>query len=193
MPNLFQTIRSHFRSRPPRGAPDGATADATTETTGHDGPVSDHDLPTVKDSALSPNISMAEIVASAIKSFRLSVPEYLASGVVDMSTGMLLGVDTVDDHPREILDLLAAATFDLFQGRTVTSIEDMWSRRRGQYQDVRYFQEILVNSQNLVHLFMRGTASPNIVSVVICRRAVNIGMLFAQARVVMKEMDTALA
>jgi hypothetical protein len=110
-----------------------------------------------------------------------------------MSTGMLLGVDTVDDHPREILDMLAAATFDLFQGRTVTTIEDTWNRRRGQYQDTRYFHEILVNSQNLVHLFMRGTASTNIVSVVVCRRSVNIGMLFAQARVVMKEMDTALA
>jgi hypothetical protein len=106
---------------------------------------------------------------------------------------MLLGVDTVDDHPREVLDMLAAATFDLFQGRAVSTIEDVWNRRRGQDYHVHYFEEILVNSRNLVHLFMRGTASVNIVTAVICRRTVNVGMLFAQARVVMRQLDEALA
>jgi hypothetical protein len=140
-----------------------------------------------------PNLSMAEAVGTCVKSFRQSIPDYVASGVVDMTTGMLLGVDTVDDHPREVLDMLAAATFDLFQGRAVSTIEDIWNRRRGYGHDVHYFQEILVNSQNLVHLFMRGTASPNIVAAVICRRTANVGMLFAQARVVMRQLDEALA
>jgi len=140
-----------------------------------------------------PNLSMAEVVGTTVKSFRQSIPDYVASGVVDMTTGMLLGVDTVDDHPREVLDLLAAATFDLFQGRSVSTIEEVWGRRRGSDQDIHYFQEILVNSQNLVHLFMRGTLSVNIVAAVICRRTVNVGMLFAQARIVMREMDEALA
>jgi hypothetical protein len=140
-----------------------------------------------------PNLSMAEVVGTTVKNFRQSIPDYVASGVVDMTTGMLLGVDTVDDHPREVLDMLAAATFDLFQGRSVSTIEDVWNRRRGTGQEVHYFQEILVNSHNLVHLFMRGNASVNIVSAVICRRTVNLGMLFAQARVVMRELDEALA
>jgi hypothetical protein len=139
-----------------------------------------------------PNLSMAEVVGTCMKNFRQSVPDYVASGIVDMTTGMLLGVDTVDDHPREILDMLAAATYDLFQGRAVSTIEEIWNRRRGYSHDVHYFQEILVNSQNLVHLFMRGTVSPNIVAAVICRRTVNVGMLFAQARVVMRQLDEAL-
>jgi hypothetical protein len=140
-----------------------------------------------------PNLSMAEVVGTTVKNFRQSIPDYVASGVVDMTTGMLLGVDTVDDHPREVLDMLAAATFDLFQGRSVSTIEDVWNRRRGTGQEVHYFQEILVNSHNLVHLFMRGNASVNIVAAVICRRTVSLGMLFAQARVVMRELDEALA
>lgn len=32
------------------------------------------------------------------------VPKAIAAGVVDMSTGMLLGVKTVDSHPQEVLD-----------------------------------------------------------------------------------------
>ena len=38
------------------------------------------------------------------------VPKAVAAGVVDMGTGMLLGVKTVDSHPQEVLDLVAAAT-----------------------------------------------------------------------------------
>ncbi|MEU6343928.1 MULTISPECIES: hypothetical protein [unclassified Streptomyces] len=122
-----------------------------------------------------------------VKSLRQEVPECLAAGVVDMATGMLLSVDTVDSHPPEVLDLLAAATLDLFQGRTVVMIEDVFKERRGVTTDQHYFQEILVNSENLTHLFLRNTTSEDVVAVVVCRRSVNVGMLFAQARRVMKE------
>lgn len=111
-----------------------------------------------------------------------------------MSTGMLLVADTLDDHPTEVLDLLAAATFDLFQGRNVTMIEDIWKQQRGTPGDDRhYFQEILVNSDNLVHLFMRSASNQDLVAVIVCRRQVNIGMLFAQARMVMKQVETGFA
>ncbi len=111
-----------------------------------------------------------------------------------MSTGMLLVADTLDDHPTEVLDLLAAATFDLFQGRNVTMIEDIWKQQRGTLGDDRhYFQEILINSDNLVHLFMRSASNQDLVAVIVCRRQVNIGMLFAQARMVMKQVETGFA
>jgi hypothetical protein len=139
-----------------------------------------------------PTRSMADTVSEAIRSFRQYTPDYVASGLVDMSTGLLLGVDTLDGHPREILEVLAAATVELFQGRNVVMIEDIWRQRRGVSEGPHYFQEVLVNSSNLVHLFMRSAANADIVAVVVCRRAVNIGMLLAQARIVLREMDAAL-
>ncbi|MFI8180228.1 hypothetical protein OG539_31455 [Actinacidiphila glaucinigra] len=125
-----------------------------------------------------------------VKNLRQEVPDCLAAGAVDMSTGMLLSVDTVDSHPPEVLDLLAAATLDLFQGRTVVMIEDVFKERRGVTSDAHYFQEILVNSDNLTHLFMRINLNEDVVAVVVCRRSVNVGMLFAQARRVVKEHST---
>lgn len=59
-------------------------------------------------------MNLTHIVNTALKSFRQDVPDYVASGIVDLSTGMLLAIDTVDHHPREILDVVAAATADLF-------------------------------------------------------------------------------
>lgn len=134
-----------------------------------------------------PSTNMADQIMMLVKNLRQEVPECLAAGVVDMATGMLLSVDTVDSHPPEVLDLLAAATLDLFQGRTVVMIEDVFKERRGVTSDQHYFQEVLVNSENLTHLFLRNTTSEDVVAVVVCRRSVNVGMLFAQARRVMRE------
>lgn len=135
-------------------------------------------------------MSMTQVVADAVKAFRRDVPDCVAAGVVDMSTGMLLAVDTTDSHPGEVLDLLSAATLDLFQGRNVVMIEDAFKQHRGVSDARHYFQEILVNSDNLVHLFLRSEGQSDIVAAVVCRRKVNVGMLFAQARLVMKQLHS---
>jgi hypothetical protein len=126
-------------------------------------------------------------VMGLVKALRTDAPDCVASGVVDMSTGMLLSYETVDNHPPEVLDLLAGATLDLFQGRTVVMIEDVFKERRGSSSDNHFFQEILVNSDNLTHLFVRMTEQQDVVAVVVCRKSVNVGMLFAQVRRVVKE------
>ena len=126
-------------------------------------------------------------VMGLVKALRTDAPECVASGVVDMSTGMLLSYETIDNHPPEILDLLAGATLDLFQGRTVVMIEDVFKERRGIQSDNHFFQEILVNSENLTHLFVRMNEQQDVVAVVVCRKSVNVGMLFAQVRRVVRE------
>src|SRR5512146_206370 len=84
------------------------------------------------------------------------IPECVAVGYVDMTTGMLLGAKTLDSHPQEVLDLVAAATADLFQGPSVTTIERLFRKARGQQENgQRYFKEIIVMSENLIHVFLR--------------------------------------
>ncbi|MFB6839930.1 hypothetical protein [Streptomyces sp. NPDC056361] len=128
----------------------------------------------------------SDAIQGLVKELRVEAPDCVAAGVVDMGTGMLLSYETVDSHPPEVLDLLAGATLDLFQGRTVVLIEDVFKERRGIENNQHYFQEILVNSANLTHLFIRMTESQDVVAVVVCRKSVNVGMLFAQARRVVK-------
>jgi hypothetical protein len=136
-------------------------------------------------------VNQAQIISNAIKQFHEDVPDYVGCGFVDLSTGMLLDVDTVGNHPREILDVVAAATAHLFEGRNVVQIEGLWKQYRGQTEGGHYFKEILVNSDHLVHLFMRSTTDPDIAAVVICTREVSVGMLFAQARQVMRQYEAA--
>lgn len=119
-----------------------------------------------------------------------TIPECLAAGYVDISSGMLLAVKTVDSHPAEVLDLVAAATGDLFAGSSVVAIENMFKQARGlASNDHHYFQEIIVNSDNMIHVFLRGKRYPDYVAVFVCRRTANLGMALTKSRAAMPSIE----
>lgn len=122
-----------------------------------------------------------------------AVPECLAAGYVDMSTGMLLGVKTVDSHPQEVLDMVAAATADLFQGSSVVEIENHFKKARGNEEDeAHYFHEMLIMSENLLHVFIRTKKYPDHVVTFVSRKSANIGMLLAKSRASIETIADAL-
>jgi hypothetical protein len=121
-----------------------------------------------------------------------SIPECVAAGYVDMSTGMLLGVKTVDSHPQEVLDLVAAATADLFQGQNVTSIERLFRKSRGHSEDGNhYFKEIIVFSDNLLHVFLRAKRKKDQAVVFVTRASANIGMVLTKSRQCLADIEAA--
>ena len=98
-----------------------------------------------------------------------SIPDCLAAGFVDLSSGMVLSIKTVDSHPQEVFELLAAATADLFQGPNVTAIEGVFRKARGlpENKEHHYFQEMIVNSENLIHVFLRNKRQMQVVCFVL--------------------------
>ena len=129
----------------------------------------------------------------SLQSAASTIPECVASGYVDMGTGMLLAVKTVDSHPAEVLDLLAAATSELFQGQSVVAIEKLFRRARGlPGEGGHYFQEIVIFSENLIHIFMRGKKHQNHATVFVCRGSANVGMIIAKSRLALPSIENAL-
>ncbi|MEM7160731.1 MAG: hypothetical protein AAF799_48300 [Myxococcota bacterium] len=128
-----------------------------------------------------------------LRTLQRTVPECVAAGVVDITSGMLLAVRTVDSHPQDVLDLVAAATGELFQGENVTAIEDTFKRIRGiNDPDLHYFREIVIFSENLLHLFQRCKRHSNMVVVVVCRKKANLGMVMVKARGQIDDIERAL-
>jgi len=110
----------------------------------------------------------------ALQTAVASIPECVAAGFVDLSTGMLLSAKTVDSHPAEVLEVVAAATADLFQGTNVSLIESMFKKARGVENDNHhYFQEIIINSDNLLHVFLRSKSNEEHVATFVCRKSAN--------------------
>lgn len=119
----------------------------------------------------------------ALSQAQADIPECVATGYVDMVSGLLLGVKTVDSHPGEVLDLVAAATGDLFQGRNVTEIEKLFDKSRGiTGRNHHYFNEIVVFSTNLIHVFIRSKKHPEHAVVFVTRVSANIGMVLVRSR-----------
>jgi hypothetical protein len=123
-----------------------------------------------------------------------TIPECVAGGYVDIGSGMLLSVKTVDSHPQEVVSLVAAATADLFAGPNITMIETLFKKARGVASDPNhhYFQEIIVNSDNLIHIFMRGKKYADYVAVFVCRKTANLGMVLTKSRMAMPEIEAAV-
>lgn len=130
---------------------------------------------------------------AAISQVQSSVPECVAVGFVDMKTGMLLSVKTVDSHPQEVLDLVAAASGEIFQGPNVSAIEKAFKQVRGVAEDDHhYFQEILVISDNLIHVFQRCKRHPDMVLAAVCRASANLGMVLTKARTSLSAVEAAV-
>ena len=130
---------------------------------------------------------------AALQKAVTSIPECVAAGYVDLMSGMLLGIRTVESHPSEVMDMLAAATSDMFQGPNVVAIERMFKKARGvKDEGQHYFQEMIVNSDNLIHVFMRARASQEQVACFVCRKSANLGMVLTKVRGVMGEIEASL-
>jgi hypothetical protein len=135
---------------------------------------------------------MSDKLTNALQAAIAGIPECLAAGYIDLSSGMLLGIRSVDSQPAEVVDLLAAATADLFQGQNVRMIESIFKKARGLKEDGHhYFQEFIVNSDNLIHVFIRGKNEEQ-VACFVCRKTANLGMALTKSRAAMPGLEAAV-
>ena len=129
---------------------------------------------------------------SALQTAISSIPECLAAGYIDLTSGMLLGIKSVDSQPTEVVELLSAATSDLFQGTNVKMIESIFKKARGLKDDGHhYFQEIMINSDNLIHVFIRGKKEEQ-VACFVCRKSANLGMVLTKSRSSMPALEASV-
>ncbi|HEY2739295.1 MAG TPA: hypothetical protein VGK45_12890 [Thermoanaerobaculia bacterium] len=54
---------------------------------------------------------------SIVKSALSTVPKAMAAGVVDMASGLMLSIKTVESHPQKVLDILAPRLASCLKGR----------------------------------------------------------------------------
>jgi hypothetical protein len=128
----------------------------------------------------------------ALQTAVASIPECVAAGYIDLWSGTLIDINSTDSQPKEVLGLLAAATSDLFQGPNVTMIESIFKRARGNPDDGTYFfEEIVVNSANLIHIFLRSQCEDR-VACFVCRRSVNMGMALTKSRNAMSAIEASV-
>ncbi|MFW6067280.1 MAG: hypothetical protein ACOC97_03005 [Myxococcota bacterium] len=113
----------------------------------------------------------------------------VACGVVDLDTGMLLGIHNSSAYTQTLNEVVAAATMDLFRGPNVGRIEQMVRSHRGEQENgEHYFQEIHVTSANNFH-FMKTIKGGKAVIVLVTKKTTNIGMGWASLKSVIGTVE----
>jgi hypothetical protein len=117
-----------------------------------------------------------------------NVPTGLGCAVVDLNSGLLLGVShKVPYFTASYLDAAAAAAVDMVRGRTVSAVEQMISNIRGK-EDSMMIEEIQITTKNTYHFMAIVPSKPNSLVVLITSKKANLGMGWAAVRLAMPKL-----
>lgn len=121
-------------------------------------------------------------IDDACKEVVESIDGATACGVVDLDTGMLLGLYNAAGYTQTLNEAVAAATMDMFRGSNVARVEEMVRDHRGVAEDgAHYFQEVHITSEHNYH-FMKTIKEGRSVMVLVTQKTTNIGMGWAQLK-----------
>ncbi|HER19669.1 MAG TPA: hypothetical protein ENO14_01330 [Chromatiales bacterium] len=109
------------------------------------------------------------------------VSDALACGVVDLNTGMFLGVHHIVPHfTQAYLDAVAAASVEMLRGKTVRRVEELLTKQRGQ-EVINTTNEIFMSSDHVFH-FMKVIRDKDCVVVLVTKTTTNQGSGWAALR-----------
>ncbi len=113
----------------------------------------------------------------------------VACGVVDLDTGMLLGIFNGSQYTQTLNEVVAAATMDMFRGPNVGRIEQMVRSHRGIPENGQhYFEELHVTSAHNFH-FAKVLRGGKAVIMLVTKKTTNIGMGWAQLKSVLPVVE----
>lgn len=112
----------------------------------------------------------------------------LGIAVVDLETGLLLGVEhKVPYFTQSYLDAVAAAAVDMFRGKGISSVEKLLSQQRGQKVE-RTIKEVQMTTERTYHFMSIVPGKPNALAVLITTTKANLGMGWASLRKALPEI-----
>jgi hypothetical protein len=113
----------------------------------------------------------------------------VACGVIDLDTGVLLGIFNAAQYTQTLNEVVAAATMDLFRGPNIARVEQMVRAHRGVPENgERYFQEVHVTSTNNFH-FAKVIKGGKAVVMLVTKKTTNIGMGWAQLKSIIPTVE----
>ncbi len=113
----------------------------------------------------------------------------VACGVVDLDTGMVLGVHNNAGYSQTLNEIVGAAAMDMFRGPNVSRVEQLVRAHRGVPESgEHYFEEIHVSSRHNFH-FMKTIKGGKAVIVLVTRKTTSIGMGWASMKAAVPEIE----
>jgi hypothetical protein len=111
------------------------------------------------------------------------VDSAVACSVVDLTTGLILGINhTIPYFTNSYLDAVAAAAVEMMRGKNIRVIEDMLASMRGTEKQTNLIEEVQMTTKGTFHFMAVIPEKPNSLVVLITTKKANLGMGWAAVR-----------
>lgn len=131
-------------------------------------------------------------IDDVLKQVVTKVDGAIACGVVDLDSGMLLGIHNSASYTQSLNELVAGATMDMFRGPNISRIEQAVRAHRGEAEDgAHYFDEIHVSSKHNFH-FAKAVKDGRYVVMMVTKKTTNLGMGWASLRMALPSLEPLL-
>jgi hypothetical protein len=118
---------------------------------------------------------MAKSIRDVCKEALDSTEGGLGCAVVDLHSGLLLGVEhKIAYFTQSYLDAVAAAAVDMMRGQKIQAVEDMLSNMRG-IPEKNMIQEVQMTTKNTYHFMAVVPEKPDVLVVLITNRKAILG------------------
>lgn len=115
----------------------------------------------------------------------------LACGIVDLESGMMMGVyHSIPYFTQDYIDAVAAASVDMFRGRNISRIEQLIAKQRGNTPE-HTMEESFMTTKGTYH-FMKVVPGKSSLIVLITKRTTNQGMGWSAVRMSVGDVATAM-
>ncbi len=114
----------------------------------------------------------------------------IAVAVVDLSSGMPLQVyHRVSYFTQDYVDLVSAASVDMFRGRNVAKVEENLADQRNRPLS-HSIQEVLMTTEGTIHFMAVLPEKKDILALLVTNKKVSIGMGWAVLRNALPEISS---
>lgn len=112
------------------------------------------------------------------------VEDAMAVGIIDLGSGMIMGLDNKSGLKQNYLDKMSSAVLNLFRGNEVKKIENK--------KDENSFKEILINNNNNL-VFIKQVDNLNYVIFIVSGKELNQGIGWSTLKISIQDIKPLLA
>lgn len=125
-------------------------------------------------------------LAAKLKELVESVDGAMGSAVVEVNTGLIIGVHhTVPYFTQSYIDAVAAASADMFRGRTIHTLELLLGAQRGK-NEFGLIKEVQLTSDNTYHFISIVPGKEDSIAILTTNRKANLGMGWSALRLALE-------
>jgi hypothetical protein len=129
----------------------------------------------------------------ALQNAVLDIPSCIAIGAVDLTSGTLLALQSEQERPQEMLNILTATITEMFEAPLLQAFAEIYAPSTDESAArANQFTELLLLNNHHNYLLLRGRKRPELAIIVITKKDTPAGLLMMKALAAMPDIENAL-